>query len=67
MTCVCHASVGDVVACVSVATALYVLTVLPVMRYARAEHLCPQWVRDLPVTTAALLMLLSTPTTEVTS
>ncbi|MFK0140651.1 hypothetical protein [Streptomyces murinus] len=41
------------------ATALYAATVLPLMRLARADHLTPRVVRDLPVTTAVLLMLLS--------
>ncbi|MEV7154849.1 hypothetical protein AB0N77_09520 [Streptomyces misionensis] len=44
---------------VAAATALYALTAVPLMRLARADHLTPRVVRDLPVTTAVLLMLLS--------
>ncbi|MFE2383954.1 hypothetical protein [Streptomyces misionensis] len=46
---------------VAAATALYAATFVPLMRLARADHLTPRVVRDLPVTTAVLLMLLTAP------
>jgi hypothetical protein len=48
-----------------VATALYALTFPPGLRLARAEHITPAWLRAawarLPLTLAALLMLLGDP------
>ncbi|WP_177330088.1 hypothetical protein [Streptomyces sp. F-1] len=48
------------------AAALYAVTAVPLMRLARADHLTPRVVRELPVTAAVLLMLLTPPTVEVT-
>jgi hypothetical protein len=49
----------------AVATVLYFATFPPACRWARAEHLTPAWLRawaaQLPLTAAALLMLLGGP------
>ena len=72
-------SASEVTVVVAVATALYLVTAPPLMRWARAKHLTPRVVREFPVivraaavnavvTAAALLFLLtSAPASEATS
>ncbi|MFI8351231.1 hypothetical protein [Streptomyces sp. NPDC085596] len=55
----CQSSPSEVAAYAAAATALYAVTVLPLMRLARADHLTPRWVRALPTTIAGLLLLLT--------
>lgn len=55
----CQTSTSDVLACVGAASVLYAVTALPLMRLARAEHVAPRFVRELPVTAVALFMLLT--------
>jgi hypothetical protein len=54
-----------VLACIGIGVGSFALPLPVFFRLARAEHLTPRCVRDLPVTAAVLLMLLSAPT-EVT-
>ncbi|MET8694791.1 hypothetical protein ABZV65_19860 [Streptomyces bauhiniae] len=60
----CQSSPSEVAAYATAATVLYAVTVLPLMRLARADHLLPRWVRALPTTLVGLLLLL---TIEVSS
>ena len=50
---------GDVLARIALAVGLYFVTVVPLMRLARAEHLLPRVVREFPLTAAALLLILT--------
>lgn len=52
-------SPSETAAIVAAASALFAATFPPAMRLARADHLTPRWVRDLPVTAAFLLLLLT--------
>lgn len=68
----CQTSPSEVAAVVAAASGLYAVTAIPLMRLARADHLTPRCVRELPdrarelrentaLTTAALLLLLTAP------
>jgi hypothetical protein len=54
-----HESRGDVLACIAIAIGLYFVTVVPLMRLARADHLLPRVVREFPLTAAAFLLILT--------
>jgi hypothetical protein len=67
-----HETRHDVIAAITVAAGLFAVTFPPALLWARAEHLTPRWVRDLPATTraaavstvltaAAVLFLLTAP------
>jgi hypothetical protein len=48
-----HETRSDVIAAIAGSTVLVLATLLPLMRLARAKHLLPRWVRDLPATSRA--------------
>lgn len=48
-----------VLACIGIGVSSFAAPLPVFFRLARAEHLTPRYVRDLPVTAAVLLMLLS--------
>lgn len=54
-------STQDVTTCISLSAGLFLATMPPLMRLARAEHLLPRAVRQAPLSAAALLLLLSAP------
>jgi hypothetical protein len=54
-----HETRSDVIAAIAGSTVLVLATLLPLMRLARAEHLLPRWVREFPLTVAALLLILT--------
>lgn len=55
----CQTTAPEVVACLFLAVGLFAGSLIPFFLLVEAEHLTPRCVRQLPVTTAALLMLLT--------
>ncbi|MEU1448719.1 hypothetical protein [Streptomyces mirabilis] len=55
----CETSATDVIACLFLAVGLFSTSLIPFFLLVNAEHLTPRFVRDLPVTVAALCMLLT--------
>jgi hypothetical protein len=74
-----HESRHDVITAIVGAALLFAVTFPPALLWARADHLAPRWVRDLPATsraaavstvltaTALLFLLTSAPASEATS
>ncbi|MFD5814350.1 hypothetical protein [Streptomyces sp. NPDC127038] len=63
-----HESASEITAIVAGSAGLVLATLLPLMRWARADHLTPRWLRQLPLTCAVLLLLiLAAPSKGATS
>jgi hypothetical protein len=52
-------SVSEVTAIVAGSTVLVLATLLPLMRWARADHLTPRWIRCALRSTAVFLLILT--------
>jgi hypothetical protein len=52
---------GEVLACIALAAALFAATFPAALAWAGAEHLLPRWIRQLPLTAAAFLLILTAP------
>lgn len=56
-----HESSTDVAACIALAIALFSGSLVPFFLLVEAEHLTPRWLRDAPLTVAAVLLVLTAP------
>lgn len=56
-----HESSTDVAACVSLAICLFAGSLVPFFLLVEAEHLTPRWLRNAPLTAAAVLLVLTAP------
>jgi hypothetical protein len=52
-----HESRGEVLACIALAAVAFAATFPAALAWAGAEHLLPRWVRQLPLSAAAFLLI----------